>query len=58
MFIQFLCIPYVYTSDQLDHDTLTASYVWGTIDYPGQYADKFMLLICGGLPWQVGKNMT
>ncbi|XP_048763869.1 high-affinity choline transporter 1-like [Ostrea edulis] len=52
----WLCIPFAMTNELVENISVNSSAVWiKEVDpvYVGVYMDSFLLLIFGGLPWQV-----
>ena len=52
---QVLCIPFAWTNDAVDSTILTTQDWVGTIKQGQEwyYADLFLMLTFGGIPWQV-----
>ena len=55
-YLQWISIPFAMTHEAVGDIRVNASSLWiGEVDptYSGQYIDSFLLLIFGGIPWQV-----
>lgn len=53
---QWLCVPFAMTNDLVENISVNSSTEWiKEVDpvFVGVYIDSFLLLIFGGLPWQV-----
>lgn len=53
---QWVSIPFAFTNDAVGDITVNATEKWvKTLDgnYAGVYIDSYLLLIFGGIPWQV-----
>lgn len=53
---QWICVPFAMTSDLVENISVNSSTEWiQEVDpvFVGVYIDSFLLLIFGGLPWQV-----
>ena len=54
--LQWICIPFAMTNEVVENITLNSTTQWvRTVDGAGAgvYADSFLLLVFGGVPWQV-----
>jgi hypothetical protein len=56
MFLQWISIPFAFTHKAVGDITVNATATWvKELDpvYIGLYLDSYLLLIFGGIPWQV-----
>jgi len=55
---QWIAIPFAFTNEAVGDITINATEKWvKSLDpkYTGVYIDSYLLLIFGGIPWQVNK---
>lgn len=55
LFVQVFCIPFVWTHPAINHEAFSQIDWIGTVPLRsiGSYIDIYLLLILGGVPWQV-----
>lgn len=49
------CVPFVWTHEAIDHEVLAKMDLIGQVTLPSlaTYLDIYLLIIFGGIPWQV-----
>ena len=55
-----LCIPFVWTNEAIDYETLSNIDWVGKVETIGigAYIDFYLLVILGGIPWQVHRSSS